>query len=349
MSAPASTARRFLFILLLGSMVLLAMILQPVAIALFLAAVLAGTLAPVQVRLARRLGGRRGLSALLLVLAVLIVLVGPLAALSAVLVNEASDGLKFVLDTVRSEGVSGLVARLPEPLQQGAQFVLRHLGDLNQLLERTLPAQGGKAATVMGAALAATGSLVFDLAMMLVALFFLLSSGDELLAWIDSVAPLRRGQTHELVAEFRKVSYAVLMSSIVTAGAQALAALIGYLIAQVPHTAFFTALTFFLALIPAIGAASVCLFAALILALTGHPYMAAFLAVWGVVVVGLVDNVVKPYLIKDEIEMSGAVVFFSLIGGLGAFGLPGLLIGPLAVALFLTLLRMYRRDYADKA
>jgi predicted PurR-regulated permease PerM len=263
-----------------------------------------------------------------------------------VLVNEAGEGIKFVLDTVRSEGVSGLVARLPVPLQQAAQFVLRHLGDLNLLLERTLPAQGGKAATAMGAAIAATGTLMLDLAMMLVALYFLLASGDQLLAWLDEVAPLRRGQTQELVAEFRKVSYAVLMSSVVTAGVQTLAALIGYLIAQVPHTAFFTALTFILALIPAIGAAAVCLFAALILALTGHPYMAAFLAVWGIAVVGLVDNVVKPYLIKDEIAMSGAVVFFSLIGGLGAFGLPGLLIGPLAVALFLTLLRMYRRDQA---
>lgn len=324
---------------------MLALVIQPVAIALFLAAVLAGVLAPLQERLTRRLRGRRGLAALLLVISVLLLLVGPLAGLSVVLVKEAGEGIKFILDTVRSEGVSGLVAWLPETLQHAAQSVLRRLGDLGALLERSLEAHGGKAATVMGAALAATGSLVFDIAMMLVALFFLLTSGSQLLAWIDSVAPLRRGQTRELVDEFRKVSYAVIMSSIVTAGVQALAALVGYLIAQVPHTAFFTAVTFFLALIPAIGAATVCLFAALILALTGHPYMAAFLAVWGLTVVALIDNVVKPYLIKDEIEMAGAVVFFALIGGLGAFGLPGLLIGPLAVALFLTLLRMYRRDY----
>jgi predicted PurR-regulated permease PerM len=325
--------------------VLLALVIQPVAIALFLAAVLAGVLAPLQERLARRLGGRRGLAALLLVLSVSLLLVGPLAALSVVLVKEAGEGIKFVLDTVRSDGVGGLIAWMPETLRHAAQSLLQRLGDLGALLERSLEAHGGKAATVMGAALAATGSIVFDVAMMLVALFFLLTGGSRLLAWIDSVAPLRRGQTRELVDEFRKVSYAVIMSSIVTAGVQTLAALVGYIIAQVPHAAFFAALTFFLALIPAIGAASVCLFAALILALTGHPYMAAFLAVWGLTVVALVDNVVKPYLIKGEIEMAGAVVFFALIGGLGAFGLPGLLIGPLAVALFLTLLRMYRRDY----
>jgi predicted PurR-regulated permease PerM len=345
----ASPARRFLFILVLSSIVLLAFVIRPVAIALFLAAVVSVVLAPLQERLARWLGGRRSLSALILVLAVLVILVGPLAGLSVVVVKEASDALRFVLDTVRSEGVAGLVMRMPEPLQYIAQSVLRYLGDLNQLIEKYMSEHGGKAATVLGAALAITGSLIFDLAMMLIALFFFLTGGDKLLHWIDSVSPLRRGQTRELLADFRKVSYAVIMSSLVTAGVQTLAAFIGYAIAKVPHMAFFTALTFFAALIPAIGAATVCLFAAAVVALAGHLYMAALLAVWGLVVVGLVDNVVKPYLIKDEIEMAGAVVFFALIGGLGAFGLPGLLIGPLAVSLFLTLLRMYQRDYGAKA
>lgn len=61
-------------------------------------------------------------------------------------------------------------------------------------------------------------------------------------------------------------------------------------------------------------------------------------------IVGLVDNVVKPYLIKGDVEMEGVVVFFSVIGGIAAFGMAGLLIGPLAVALFLALLRIYKRD-----
>jgi predicted PurR-regulated permease PerM len=183
------------------------------------------------------------------------------------------------------------------------------------------------------------------MAMMLIALFFLLVSGRELVIWIDGVSPLRRGQTHELLAECRKVSYAVLVSTLVTAAVQTAVALVGYLIAGVPQTFFFTGVTFFFALIPAIGAATVCLVAALLLLVTGHPYMAIFLAVWGVGVVGLVDNVVKPYLIKGDVEMHGAVVFFSLIGGIAAFGMIGLLAGPLAMAMLLALLRMYHRDY----
>jgi predicted PurR-regulated permease PerM len=185
--------------------------------------------------------------------------------------------------------------------------------------------------------------------MMHIALFFLLVNGDKLLAWLDSVSPLRPGQTRELYDEFKKVSYAVIVATLVTAFVQALVAFVGYLIAKVPHPIFFATVTFFIAMIPAIGAAGVCLFAALILLITGHPYMAIFLAAWGLVVVGLIDNVVKPYLIKGDLEMGGAVVFFALIGGIGAFGMVGLLIGPLAVAFFLALLRMYQRDFKRPA
>ncbi len=340
--------RRFLFVLLVGSMILVAAVALPLAVALFVAAVLAVVLAPLQERLSVTLRGRRNAAALILVSAVLLLVVGPLVGMSAVAFNEGIDGLRFVRDTVRSDGMSGLVSMLPWPLHEAASKALEYLGGLDGLVERHITGQEGRAATFAGTALVATGSLVFDVVMMLIALFFLLVGGNALMEWIDSVSPLRRGQTRELFHEFKKVSYAVIVSTLITAGVQAAAALAGYLIARVPHPIFFAVLTFFVAMVPAIGAASVCLLAALILFLTGHPYMAAFLAVWGVVVVGLADNVVKPYLIKGEVEMSGAVVFFALIGGIGAFGMVGLLIGPLAVALFLALLRIYQRDYLQR-
>jgi predicted PurR-regulated permease PerM len=337
-------ARRFLFALLIASLALVAYVAWPLATALLLAAVLAVVLAPLQRRLTRWLRGRRGLAAGILVLAVLFLLVGPLLGLTAFLVKEAADGARFVVDTVRSEGVSGLIEYLPGPFAGYAHEALERLGDIGAFVQKQVTEQGARAASAVAAVLVATGSLVFDLAMMLIALFFLLVSGRELVAWVDSVSPLRPGQTRELLDEFKKVAYAVIVATVATAAVQAVVAFVGYLIAKVPHPVFFGTVTFFVALIPAIGAAGVCLFAALILLAIGHPYMAVFLAAWGLVVVGLIDNVVKPYLIKGELEMGGAVVFFALIGGIGAFGMVGLLIGPLAVATFLTLLRMYRRD-----
>jgi predicted PurR-regulated permease PerM len=182
--------------------------------------------------------------------------------------------------------------------------------------------------------------------MMVLALFFLLTNKEGLIDWLDEASPLGHGQTRELFAEFVRVCKSVIVSAVLTALVQAVAALIGYFIARVPHPIFFFVLTFFVAFIPAAGAASICILAAAIQFLGGHPWSALFLSIYAVVVVGLVDNVAKPLLMKDDIQMHGAVVFFALLGGLAAFGAMGLLIGPLAVALFLAMLRMYQRDYA---
>lgn len=125
-----------------------------------------------------------------------------------------------------------------------------------------------------------------------------------------------------------------------TAGVQAGAGLIGLLIAGVPNPIFFTLATFFLALVPAIGAASCFVLLGAVSLLDGHTGVGVFLPLWGVVVVGLVDNIVKPLFIKDGAAMHGAVVFFSLIGALAAFGAPGLVAGPLVVAFFIAVVRV---------
>jgi predicted PurR-regulated permease PerM len=348
------TARRFFFLLLLIATVLLALVVQPLGAALFMAAVMAGVLWPVYARLTRWLRGRRSLAAGSLTLAVVVVLVGPVIGLSASIVAEATDGLHFLSRTVRSEGVTGLVQRLPPVLQRVAAEVLQRVPQedgqgLNQVVQKQVSAQGGKAAVAVAAAARATGSLLFQVVMMLIAFFFLLTEGSQLVAWLDDMSPLRPGQTRELMSEFKRTSYAVIVSTVLTAGVQAIAALIGYFIAHVPNPIFFAGVTFFVAFIPSIGAGAVCLAAAAILAVTGHPYMGLFLALWGLVVVGLVDNIVKPLLIKGGMEMNGAVVFFALIGGLAAFGTVGLLLGPLVVAFFLALLRMWQRDFKPKA
>jgi predicted PurR-regulated permease PerM len=331
--------------------VLLGWIVAPLAAPLSLGAALAGVLWPLQQRLIRRLHCRRGIASGLLTFGVVLAIIGPIVALSAFAVTEATEGIEYVTETVRSEGVRGLIDKLPQPLRDIASELVERLpkapgANIDETVEQQVSAQGGKAAQAVGAVVAAAGSFVFAAAMMLIALFFLLVHGDSLVHWLDNVSPLKKGQTRELLREFKKVSYSVIVSTLITSGVQAAAALIGYFIARVPHPVFFGAVTFFVAFIPAIGAGGVCLTAAALLLLTGQPYAALFLAIWGLTVVGLVDNIVKPFLIKSGMELHGAIVFFSLVGGLLALGPTGLLIGPLIVALFLALLRMYHRDFS---
>lgn len=347
--ASELVARRVFTGLILLSIFLLALVVRPFAKGFFLAAVLAGALYGLHKRLTRAFRGRDHLSAGLLCLGVIIALLLPLTGFTAFLVTEAADGVRFVRETMRKEGLEGLVDRLPGPARNLTQGLMDRFAveetQLDEKLQEQVSSTGGTAAKAVTGVVTATGSFAFQTVMMLIALFFLLVDGKRLVEWLESVSPLKHGQTTEILREFRHVVIAVLASSAATAGVQSLAALVGYLIARVPVPFFFAAVTFFLALIPAIGAAVVCFAAALLLLATGHPWAALFLVIWGVLVVGLVDNVVKPLLVKRGMDLHGGIVFFALLGGLAAFGTVGLLIGPLIVAFFLALLRIHERDY----
>jgi len=348
----ALARRRFFVTLLLLATLLLALLVRPLASAFLLSAVLAGVLWPLQCKLTRGLRDRPQLAAGVLVSLTVLALIGPVAGLSAFVIDEASQGASFVADTLRSEGFEGLLRKLPDSAQNLVRTSLATVkahagGAVQKSVESKVNDQASKVAAAVGGALAATWDFVFQSVMMLIALFFLLTHGAQCLAWLDDTLPLRSGQTRELLHEFKRTSYAVVVSTLVTAAVQAIAALLGYLIARVPHPIFFAAVTFFGAFIPAIGAASFTLLAALILLITGHPYFALFLAIWALTVVGLVDNVVKPLVLRGGMDMPGAVVFFALIGGLSAFGPIGLLLGPLTVAFFVVLMRMYKRDFVS--
>jgi len=344
---------RWVFVgLILLSLTLVALVGRPFAEAFFLAAVLAGTLYRWQDRLSERLGGRRNVAASILCMAVAVSILGPLAGVSAFAVKESVAGVRFVTETVRSEGMTGLIDRLPPSMRELSHDVVARLPmepeELDEALQKQGADQGKKAAGVVTSAIATTGAALLQTGMMLIALFFLLVDGEKLVSWIEQVSPLKPGQALELLREFRRVSGSVLISSIATAGVQAAAALVGYLITGVPHPLFFTAITFFMAFIPAIGGGGVGLLAALLLVVQGKVWLALFLALWAVLVVGLVDNLVKPLLAKRGMQMHGAIVFFSLLGGLAAFGTVGLLLGPLIISAFLALVRIYQRDFVGE-
>jgi predicted PurR-regulated permease PerM len=342
-------ARWTLLVLTVISLALLALIVEPFAAALFIAAVIAGAVNPWYERLAARIKGRRQVAAGLTTAAILLIVVLPLASIGVVLANDVAAGATYVRTTLRSEGVQGLANDLPRPLRALAEKLMARLpqdqGDLQDLTQK----QSGRAAAAVGGVLRTTWGVVIQLVMMLIAFFFFLVDGPQLVDWFEDVMPLGRGQTRRLLGEFRRVSVAVIVSSVATAAIQAAVALVGYLIARVPNPFFFAIVTLIVALVPAVGAGSVVLASAAIMYLGGHPYSALFLVLWGILAVGLIDNIVKPYLIRGGIELHGAVVFFALLGGLAYFGPVGLIAGPLVVSFFLAVIRMWDRDDADSA
>ena len=341
-------AQRLLLFLVLVAVALTAVIVKPFWQAFFLAAALAATLRRPMEWLSRKLRGRRSLAAGAIALAVLLAVVIPVAGLGAILFGQIADGVQWLRQTIESEGVWGLVERLPGPAQAAAREILQLLPQPQQL-GNLAGQQGGQAAAAVGGVLAATGTALFQTVMMLIALFFFLTDGPRLVDWIEQRVPLGPGQFRILVNDFRQTSVSVLLASLGTAAIQAATALVGYVIAGAPKLAFLVLATFVLALIPALGGTVMVVSVGLLLVATGRPVAGVFLVIWGAAVVSISDNVARPYLLKGGMELHGGLVFFALLGGLAVFGGVGLVVGPLVLTFLVAVLNLYHREFGGPA
>ncbi len=324
---------------------LVAIVVYPLWQPLFLGGVLATAVARPHERLVRVCRGHRGIAATIVTIACLALLLGPIASVVVIAAREAIDAIVSLRRIVATDDLAALLGRLPHAL---SSLVMRArdlfppvdskevAGDLStHLLE------GSQwAANIAGGALRLTSELAFNLGIMLVTMHVLLMDGRRLITWLVEVSPLPPGETNSLLVEFRKATRAILTSTLATAGAQGALATVGYLIAQAPRPVFFGMLTLLCAFIPGIGTALVALPIVGYLFFTGHHGAAAFLAIYFVLVVSMVDNLLKPLLMKQGMRMHGAVVFLSLVGGMLSFGPIGLVAGPLAVTFFLAMMRL---------
>ena len=300
---------------------------------LLVAAVLAAAVISWHDRLSRALRGRRQLAAAIFVAALVLLVLAPLAWVVSVAVREAIQAIQFVRTTLQTQGPEGLLAYLPDRLAGLVQEGLARLSTGAEEIASELAKRGLATAAFVGGAVSATAQVLVQAVFLVIAFYFFLLDGRRLVAWLAGISPAPE-DTRALAAELRNASRSVLASLFVTAVVQGAAATAGYLIARVPNPVFFGLLTFLAAFIPSVGTTIVALpLAGLVLAM-GHPWSALFLASWALLVVGLIDNVVKPLLIKEGLHLDGAVLFFALIGGLALFGAVGLLVGPLAVASF---------------
>jgi len=314
---------------------------------LLLAAVLATTLSQIHERLAAAVGGRRSLSAALITVGVVLLLLGPLCFVVTVAVKEALGAIAFVTHPLEQKGLPGLFGRLPDWLVQwvtgalarGSQAQHRLASDLASWprLRQTV----GTAAGIVGS----TSHLALMTILMLVALFFLLRDGPTLIGWVEGTPTMPPGRAHTLLLELRNVSKSVLGAQLVSGLAQSVVATIGYALAGIPHPLVFGLVSLIASCFPIGGVSLVGVPLAGLLWLTGRPGWAIFLAAWTVLLTGLIDNVLRPLLVRGKTTLHDGLVFFALLGGLLAFGPMGIVVGPLALALFLSVSAIQRNDH----
>jgi predicted PurR-regulated permease PerM len=312
---------------------------------LLIAAVLAGTLSGWHDRLAASWGGRRTLSAAVFTLGIVLVLLLPLGVAAYFIVEQGVQLFDLVKRTMAAEGLAGLLRPLPDPLERWVRSRYHTSLERPSVVFAHLDTwvRSGWAMNALASVVSATSEILFALLMMLIATFFLLRDGHRVVAWFEDATPAPRHELDELLSDFAATARSVIGGNVVTGLAQATAATVGYAIARVPSPVFVGLLTFITAFIPSVGTALVGLPTVGLLLLFGKTKAAIFLGAWMLIVVGLIDNFIRPMLLRGPANMHGALVFFALMGGILLFGAMGLIVGPLALAFFLTMTSLLRR------
>jgi predicted PurR-regulated permease PerM len=346
---------RILFVIVVTALFALALywMLAPFWGALAWGVCLAFLLAPAQTWLTRRLNGRAGLSAGLLTALVPMLLSGPLVSLGLSFANQVTDLVKrlkqqpihfdesLLAQLEQTPLIGRLATWLRDNLTATSEQIQGWLIDGAQWLLQSVAANGGNFL------LGALGTLMHFF-MMLFLLFFLLRDGRRLLDRVTRLVPMDPERRAELLKLIASTTRAVVYGVGLTALAQGIMVGIGFAIAGLPSAVLFGVLTAFLALLPAGGAGIVWVPAVIYLAATSQWGWALFMLIWGVVV-STSDNLMRPLLISHQVPVSVLAVFIGVIGGLSAFGLIGVIVGPVLLTVLVALLGYLDQALLDQA
>jgi len=330
-----------LLAVVLGISILFLAMIGNFILTLILAGIFAGMARPVYLWLSRKLRGRRRLASLLTVMALLLLILVPLAGFLALVLSQAVEISGQAGPWIREQ-----TDRWPELTTwiQGLPLIGQLLPEQATLVQRAselVTRAGSLIINNLGAATSGTMQLVLQLFVMLYAVYFFLIDGPSVLGRILYYLPLKEEDERKLVGQFVSVTRATIKGSILVGLIQGALAGSAFFVLDLPGAAFWSTVMAVLSIIPVLGSGIVWAPAAVILAVTGRLGAGIALALWGLVVVGLVDNFLRPRFVGRDTKMHDLLVLLSTFGGLAMFGIVGFMIGPVVGALFLTAWKLY--------
>jgi len=334
---PGLEDKTFLILVVIVSLAFV-WILWPFFGAILWGTILAILFAPLYRRLVDFLKQRRTVAALATVTIVLLIVILPLTLIGGLLVQEGLGVYeKFQAGDLNPgryfQQVLGVLPAWVNNLID--RFGLTNFGAIQEKLS-TGVVQGGQFVAAKALNIGQnTFDFIVNLAIVLYLLFFLLRDGDDLARRIRTAIPLHAHQKRELFNSFTTVIRATVKGNVVVAIVQgALGGLIFWFLGV--HAAVLWAVVMaFLSLLPAVGSALVWLPVAIYFLVTGATWQGIVLIAFGVLVIGLVDNVLRPILVGKDTKIPDYVVLISTLGGMAIFGLNGFVIGPVIAAMFM--------------
>ena len=327
------------FLLLLAAVsVAFAWILWPYFGAVFWAAILGIVFAPMYRRLASRAPNRRSLAALGTLLVIVLIVILPSAVITTMLLQEGFDIYRRVqsgeLNPARH--IQTMFSALPPWLTSMLERLdLTTLADVQErfsaAIGRSMQFFAGQAVNIGQNTL----EFIVSFFMMLYLLFFLLRDGAMLRVRVGRAVPLRPELQHDLAIRFATVIRATIKGNVVVAIVQGALGGLAFWVLGISGALLWGVLMAFLSLLPAVGTALVWIPVAIYLLASGELWQGIALIAFGTLVIGLVDNVLRPVLVGKDTKMPDYVVLLSTLGGMAVFGFNGFVIGPVIAAMFI--------------
>ncbi len=342
MSQPGD-AQRLTTMFFYGAAILIAVlayrIVQPFLVEIGWAVVLAICLGSVRERLSRRIGPTR--TAVLLTALVLLVLVVPLVLVGILVLREGAQVVEYVKGHLADHGgPMGLFHAVWNWLHQRLPFLPTEQ-EVVQRLSDSVGGVAGQAVNRAGVVAKGAASILFGVVMTLAILFFMLKDAPQLARQAARLLPFGREENERLLTLVREIVATSVTSTLVIAAVQGVLGGIAFAILGIPGAPLWGCLMAGLAILPAVGAALVWVPAAVWLALSGSIVKGIVLVAIGVLILGNVDNVVRPVMLAGTARMSTLMLIISLLGGVSAFGFIGIVLGPVVGAVLTAFVQTY--------
>lgn len=349
-------AHYFLFALLLLVLLSCYRMLHPYLSPIILALILAAILAPVHERVLRLVKGRGNTAAVLSCLFLTLVVVLPLLVMAVALIRQGIDSFTGISQWIAAGQYKQVAAHPAVAAVTGA--AARYLPDLKAVFPNVDPGNFElseillKLTSATGRFLVDRGGMFFSnlsvlaakFFLMIFAFFFFVRDQKKLYAYLMHLIPLRNSQEEKIIEKIKAVAQSALLGTLVTAAAQGVAGGVAFWICGLPGL-FWGMVMAFTSFIPIVGTSLVWVPATAFLFFSGSWGYGVFLLVWSVVIVGSIDNLVRPIFMQGGADMSTLLIFLAILGGINSFGLIGLLYGPLLFGLGMVLLYVYSIEF----
>ncbi len=348
---PKNLTKPFLLILVLLVLVGCYLVFRPFLTEILVAAILASVFYKPFNWLSKFFHGRRYLAAFLMCFLLILIIIIPSVKIVVYAGQRSVEAYSQAVDFFNGHSVNDLF-KTPF-FQQGALSYL-NLGDYDfhnetfkSIFLNILQQSSNWLLSGATMALKQTTNFLVSLILIIITTFFFFVDGKKMMAWLMRLSPFPDKYDQALFQKFRAVSYMTFVSTFVTAIAQGIVGAIGFAVVGFPALLAFIIITL-LSFLPYIGSMIFYIPMGIYYLLIGSVWQGIFVLLWGALIIGTTDNIIRAYMIKGKAEINPIFVLFAVMGGIVIFGFWGVVLGPLIVALAVTVLHIYELEFGEE-